>query len=91
MKYIEFQYGLQATINETDSEIYLCLILVDEDKKNKGLGTAYMKELIDYAVRYNKRLILFPSSFFGGELKRLKKFYTKLGFKQIGKQWEYAN
>lgn len=89
-EYVEFRENLQALIQEKEHEIYIAKIIVAEGYRCKGIGTKYILELIEYAKKYNKRLTLIPSSAYGGNLRRLKKFYKKLGFVHIGHdEWCY--
>lgn len=89
MQYAEIRPGLEAIINESDDEVHIALIFVEKEKRCQGIGSAYIKEMIDYATRNKKIITLIPSDVYGGKLRRLKKFYKRLGFKQIGKKWQY--
>jgi GNAT superfamily N-acetyltransferase len=89
LEYLELRENFKAVIHEWDDEIYIAMIFVDKVHRNSGIGTKYMEEMIDYATRYKKKISLIPSDIFGSNLKKLKKFYTGLGFKQINKKWYY--
>ena len=69
-------------ISETDDAVNISKIIVDEAKRNQGIGTKAMQDIIDYADSVGKRIELTPSSDFGGNLNKLKDFYKKLGFKE---------
>ena len=57
----------------------LSKIVVPE--KNIGEGTKMMQEIIDYADSTNKKIVLTPSTDFGGSsVGRLKDFYKRFGF-----------
>ena len=89
MQYTEVREGMQAIINENDNEINIAMIVVDESYRCQGIGTKYILEIIEYAKKYNKIVTLIPSDIYGGKLRRLKKFYKRLGFKQISHTWCY--
>lgn len=89
MQYTEIKEGMKAIVNEYDNEIHIAMIVVDESYRCKGIGTKYILETIEYAKRYNKIVTLIPSDIYGGNLRRLKKFYKRLGFKQISHKWCY--
>ena len=64
-----------------NNEINLSRIVVDKSKRNQGLGTAAMQDLIQYADDTGKTIKLSPSTDFGGtSVNRLKDFYKRLGF-----------
>lgn len=89
MEYLELRENFKSVIHEYDDEIYIAMIFVDKVCRGKGIGTKYINEMIDYATRYKKKISLIPSDIFGGNLMKLKKFYKRLGFKQINKKWYY--
>lgn len=89
MQYTEIGEGFKAIINEDDNEINIAMIVVDEDRRCEGIGTKYILDTIEYAKRYDKMVTLIPSDIYGGKLRRLKKFYKRLGFKQISHTWCY--
>jgi predicted GNAT family acetyltransferase len=64
-----------------NNEINLSRIVVDKSKRNQGLGTAAMQDLIQYADDTGKTIKLSPSTDFGGtSVNRLKEFYKRFGF-----------
>lgn len=90
MRYTELKQGLKAIINETDYEVHLCLLLVNDVEQCKGFGSAYMSELINYSIRNGKWLTLIPSALYGSNLRRLKKWYRRMGFRKwINHKWRY--
>ena len=56
-------------------------IVVNKDKRNQGIGTAIMNDIIAYAKSVNKPVSLSPSKDFGGKIGKLREFYGNLGFK----------
>ena len=88
-QYTEVGKGFKSVINEYDDEVHIAMIVVDDECRNQGIGTKYVVDMISYAKRYNKKISLIPSDILGGNLRKLKKFYGRLGFKQIGKKWYY--
>lgn len=73
--------GIENFISEKDGIITLSKIIVPKDQRSAGVGTAAMNELIAYADRTGQKIALTPSSDFGGNKKRLEKFYRGLGFR----------
>ena len=67
----------KLSISDT-SKITINLIKVTE--KSKGIGTLIMEEIISYADKQNKIIVLSPSKDFGGSVPRLMKFYKRFGF-----------
>ena len=62
-------------------KINLSRIVVDESKRNQGLGTKAMNDLIQYADTTGKTITLSPSTDFGAtSVSRLKDFYKQFGF-----------
>ena len=77
------KYGVELELqdNETDNSISVPKIVVPKDQRKTGIGTKVMEEIIEFADRSGKRLILTPSTSFGGSsVKRLVDFYKGLGF-----------
>jgi len=77
------KYGVELELqdNETDNSISVPKIVVPKDQRKKGVGTKVMEEIVEFADRAGKKLILTPSTSFGGSsVKRLVEFYKSLGF-----------
>ncbi|MBU0593363.1 MAG: hypothetical protein KKH74_06450 [Gammaproteobacteria bacterium] len=72
--------GVDGDISEKNGVITLSRIVVPEDERNAGKGTAAMQSLIEYADRNGQHIALSPSSDFGGNKQRLVKFYKRFGF-----------
>jgi predicted GNAT family acetyltransferase len=64
---------------------------VPKDKRESGIGTAVMNDLVTLADQQGAVLKLSPSGDFGGSVPRLKDFYERFGFVQNkGKNTDYA-
>jgi GNAT superfamily N-acetyltransferase len=72
--------GIDGSISEGKDRITLSKIVVPEDSRGTGIGTAAMRQLIDYADAAGKHVVLSPSADFGGNKARLKDFYKGFGF-----------
>jgi GNAT superfamily N-acetyltransferase len=80
-KNIEDKYNVKLDLFETDKDISLSKIVVPKETRGKGIGTSAMEEIINYADINNKRILLTPSTDFGGtSVDRLKEFYKGFGF-----------
>jgi len=90
MKYAEIGKNFSSIIHENDNEVYIFSLNVDKDYRNKGIGTKYILEMIDYAKSYKKQLTLIPYSTKKDDMKKLEKFYKRLGFKPISIKWYYC-
>jgi GNAT superfamily N-acetyltransferase len=68
-------------------------IEVDKANRNKGLGTAFMEDLVAFADLTGKQIRINPSDELGATSKgRLEKFYKRFGFveNKPGKNKDYA-
>ena len=77
------KYGIEIELqeNEADNSITVPKIVVPKDQRKKGIGTKAMEEVVEFADKAGKRLVLTPSTSFGGtSVKRLIDFYKSLGF-----------
>ncbi|QUO26134.1 hypothetical protein KEH57_04180 [Burkholderia cenocepacia] len=64
-----------------DGTIRLSKIVVSGDERGSGVGTRMMQELTQYADARRARIVLSPSTDFGGSsVSRLKAFYKRFGF-----------
>lgn len=75
------QRGIKFDVSEGNGVISVGRIFVPDRLREQGIGTDIMQRLMDYADKTGQRIALTPSSDFGGNLKRLQKFYKGLGFK----------
>ena len=77
------KYGVELELqdNKTDNSISVPKIVVPKDQRNTGVGTKVMEEVVEFADKSGKKLVLTPSTSFGGtSVKRLVDFYKGLGF-----------
>ena len=82
-KQIEKKHGVTLDLTGTleKDDISLSRIVVPEGKRGEGIGTTVMTDIIEYADRNNKRIVLTPTKEFGAtSIKRLKDLYKRLGF-----------
>lgn len=93
---IKEKLGLKEfRLHERGNDIFLNMIIVDQEKQGSGAGTQAMKLLTDYADKNQKRIILTPglqdSSHGTTSRSRLVKFYKRFGFKESkGRNIDYA-
>ena len=81
MSVLEQKYpGVDIFISEKNGTITLSSVVVPENLRGEGIGTALMSDLIEYADTTGQRIVLTPSADFGGNLNQLKTFYKRLGF-----------
>ena len=74
--------GIKNHIYEKDGTITLTQIEIPKGERGQGIGSESMQELIDYADLTGQRILLTPSTAYGGtSVKRLEKFYKRFGFK----------
>ena len=74
--------GIDSFIFEKNGTISLSKIIVPKSQRKSGIGTTAMQALTDYADKTNQRIVLSPSSDFGGSVSRLIQFYKRFGFVQ---------
>ncbi|MBL3825176.1 MULTISPECIES: hypothetical protein [unclassified Marinobacter] len=72
--------GVEASVSEKAGVIRLDKIVVPEQQRRSGVGSRAMQELTDYADATGQTIALSPSSDFGGNKLRLRKFYRRFGF-----------
>lgn len=72
--------GIKNAVSERNGTITLSQIVVPQEARGAGQGSAAMQALVDYADRTGQRVVLSPSSDFGGSKKRLVEFYKRFGF-----------
>lgn len=72
--------GVQHTVSEKGDTITVSKIVVPEDGRGAGKGTAAMQALVQYADATGKHIVLSPAADFGGSVPRLVKFYKRFGF-----------
>lgn len=97
-KSLEKKYGLKALeltlalSSAKDPQLKLHAIVIPKEKRGTGIGSKVMKEIVDFADKYNKIIVLTPSQDFGAtSVSRLKRFYSGFGFlKNSGKSKDFA-
>jgi GNAT superfamily N-acetyltransferase len=84
---VDFQATIKAefpdvnlSITGKGNTVTLNKIIVPEDQREAGTGSAVMQRVIEWADTNNKTIALTPSKDFGGTVKRLKEFYKRYGF-----------
>ncbi|CAM3842402.1 GNAT family N-acetyltransferase [Vreelandella rituensis] len=83
--------GLKLDLGGSKEVITLGRIVIPEDQRNQGLGTAVMATVMAWADQQGKTLALSPTTDFGGSKARLKAFYQGLGFiENKGRHKDYA-
>jgi predicted GNAT family acetyltransferase len=70
----------QLWLYEKNDVIKVSAIVIDPKKREMGYGTKIMKDIIEYADKNKMTVVLTPSSDFGGDKKRLTKFYKGFNF-----------
>lgn len=72
--------------------IYVDLLIVPEDQRSQGRGTAFMQELVEAADEINCPLALTPDTTYGSsDEERLEEYYTRFGFvKNIGRDRDFS-
>jgi GNAT superfamily N-acetyltransferase len=84
------QSGVSSSISERPNQLVLNKVIVPQESRGSGIGSAFMKELIDYGNSSGKPIALTPSSDFGGNKSRLIEFYKRFGFvENKGKNKDY--
>ena len=75
------QKGIDLRLFESDNDIELSKVIVPKTQRNEGIGTQIMNDIIKYADNSRKKIILSPSTDFGGSsINRLVNFYKQFGF-----------
>ena len=76
----KYQYALKDfEIEEKETEIYIRMITIKRGMKRKGIGSAIVREVQEYAKSKKKLLRLIVVGTWR-ERMLLNKFYTRLGF-----------
>ena len=96
-KSIRKQYGIQLWMsgpmgsdNEETQLVEIALLIVPEDKRGQGIASEVLNNIIQWANKSNYSLAIDPSAEFGTPVTKLKRFYSKFGFKpNKGKHKDY--
>ena len=81
-----FGESVEYEIDEHGKEVILDLIRVQEEKRGKGYGKWFMRELCRLADETRKEIKLTPSNELGSDLTRLIRFYQSFGFVSVGEE-----
>lgn len=74
--------GISCSLFVKRGDIYLSQLEVPKSSRKEGLGTQFMKELIDLADKNKQTILLTPSKDLGAtSVSRLEDFYRRFGFK----------
>jgi hypothetical protein len=76
----EVRFELYPTVKGDTKRVYLTGFMVPYNMRGKGLGTKFMEDLIKVADENSFKITLTPSSSYGGNVIRLKRFYKEFGF-----------
>jgi GNAT superfamily N-acetyltransferase len=76
----EVRFELYPTVKGDHKRVYLTGFMVPYSMRGKGLGTKFMEDLIKVADENGFKITLTPSSSYGGNVIRLKRFYKEFGF-----------
>jgi len=84
-KLVEEKYPnvtLWTTYHPSTKAITVNKILVPKEERQQGIGTQVMDLVLDYAKEHGLVVTLTPSGDFGGNKKKLQKWYKGMGFKK---------
>jgi GNAT superfamily N-acetyltransferase len=76
------QYPVELWLALQGKYITVSKIVVDERRRNEGIGTAVMCAVLDYAGQHGLGVAVSPSTSFGGTRSGLRRFYRRLGFER---------
>ena len=84
-------YGVDLSLMETPGGLTLSKIVVPEESRESGIGSQVMDEITQYADAQGLSMALTPEDSYGGNVKRLNKFYNNFGFvPNKGKNKDYS-
>lgn len=73
--------GIKLDVSARDGKpLVINRIVVPEDARGQGVGSDVMQQILKYADDAGSTVALSPSSDFGGNKRRLQKWYQSLGF-----------
>ena len=76
----EVRFELYPTVKGDTKRVYLTGFMVPYSMRGKGLGTKFMEDLMKVADENGFKITLTPSSSYGGNVIRLRRFYKEFGF-----------
>lgn len=89
-KYSDIKFELYP--KENDKSVYLTGFIVPYKLRNQGIGTKFMEDLTHIADENGYKIKLTPSSSYGGNVIRLKRFYERFGFvENKGKNKDFSH
>lgn len=84
-------YNAEVWVSRSGRDVSLHKIVVPKEHRGKGVGSAIMRKLSKYADERGHRIVLSPTSDFGGSRKRLEDFYERHGFvKNKGRHKDFS-
>ncbi|HBY67410.1 MAG TPA: hypothetical protein DEG69_06425, partial [Flavobacteriaceae bacterium] len=72
---------LDLSYNKNLNAVKLHLIKIPKDRRNQGIGTRTIKQVLDYVDDQGLLMTLTPSNEFGSSKQRLVEFYKSFGFR----------
>ncbi len=81
-KRLEAEFPVTITLSENDMGIVVHAIIVRENQRGQGIGTAVLRAVMAYAREKEKSVALTPAGDFGGSRRKLTKWYKSLGFRE---------
>ena len=72
--------GVDHSVSQNKGTLTVSKIVVPKEKREQGIGTTSMNAIKDHADKHKLKVVLTPSSDFGGTKSRLVKFYKNHGF-----------
>lgn len=69
-----------AIVTPGRPEVIVSKVIVPEELRGNGVGTQVMQEVARFADDNGRIATLSPTNEFGGNLRRLREFYSRLGF-----------
>lgn len=83
--------GVDFHVSEGNGAVKVNKIVVPKELRNQGIGSQFMRDVIDYADAKGMPVGLTPDSAFGGSKSRLESWYQSLGFvRNKGKNADYS-
>lgn len=76
------KYPVVLSIQLNGDNIRINSIVIEKSQRNRGYGTAILNYICEYADCNGYTITLTPDSSLGGNLRRLKGFYKRFGFKK---------
>jgi len=74
---------IDTYVSRTKPSIHLAFINIPEDKRQAGIGTEIMREVVAVADQFDCAIKLTPFEGFGTPFDVLEKFYESFGFEWV--------